>query len=196
MLHAEQHHLRSRSLERQRHHHGRPLEDEFIVGQEALHAQSARTRRAASAPRHAGTAPRDDSAGGDQLESSPPSKGRRLAARGAVLVLAVTLPLLVLSVGVNLMLFNALRMAGSLSSGWKVVAPIITAALPGWLHGAASTVLAGTWIAQREASVPWKAALWLLAHLGFGSAATGIYIARALWNMGPSWATFWGGKEK
>ena len=199
MQHAE-HHLRSRSVERQKAHHGLPLEDEFLVGQEALHTSShprgARSRRAASAPRHTGTAPRDDSAGGDQLESSPPSKGRRLAARGAVFLLVITLPLLAFSVGINVMLFSALRSAGSLKKGWTVIAPMVAAAVPGWLHGAASTALAGTWIVQREASVPWKAALWLLAHLGLGSTATGIYIVRALWNMGPSWASFWGGGGK
>jgi hypothetical protein len=195
-MHSEPHHLRSRSVERQKAHHGVPLVNEFLVG-EALHSMGARSRRAASAPRHTGTSPRDDSAGPrDQLESSPPTKGRRLAARGAVFLLAVTLPLLALSVGINLMLWSALRTAGSLSKGWTVIAPMVAAAVPGWLHGAASTALAGTWIVQREASVPWKAALWLLAHLGLGSTATGVYIMRALWDMGPTWSSFWSGKGK
>lgn len=192
------HSLRSREAAGGGHHaHALPLEDEFLTGDEALRA-AVRTPRSASAgaPRRRHTKREDEDHQSEQLETtrSPGTSQKRhahLTARGSALLFSLIMVLLLVSGGLNAILIYSLLTAGSLSRGWTLLLPILKAAVPGWLHGAASSAVVSAWIAQRETTT-FKAVLWVLAHLSLGSWATGLYVVRALWRMGTSWPSFWG----
>ena len=79
------------------------------------------------------------------------------------------------------------------------IVALATGALSPWGAVATADGLLGLafvnlWIACREAN-PVKAAAWSLINFTMGSATTGLYIGRALWESKGDWCRFWMGQR-